>query len=153
MKTSIVFFMILLPSALYPQGLPDPILVSGQMPMYPPLARAAHLEGEIKLSFMLDRQGNVASVDFVSGDPSFREASALIVKSWRFELPKNLFRTEWRYETAFQYHLSGRELEPWDTAKLTVIFDSFHRIEIMSDSFKPVMQKGTAIQVPLMRLK
>ena len=122
------------------QSLPDPILQSAQMPKYPPLALAARIEGEVKVSFVLDDKGEVGSVDVKSGHPMLKEATAAIVRSWKFELPKNLFRTEWKYDTTFRYHLSGKELESNETAKLTIVVDSFHRIDVMSDSYKPIMQ-------------
>jgi hypothetical protein len=68
-----------------------------------------------------------------------RDVTADIVKSWKFKLP-NLFRTEWKYDTTFKYHLSGRELQSNEMAKLTIVVDSFHRIDVMSDSHKPEMQ-------------
>jgi hypothetical protein len=99
----------------------------------------------VKLSFVLDEMGTVASVDVLSGDPSLRGGAAAVVKSWKFQLPANLFRTEWRYETTFDYSLSGRELESGQAARLVVTFDSFHRIGVVSDAFKPI----TEIQVVL----
>jgi len=122
------------------QQAPDPILRSALMPQYPPLALATRVEGEVKVSFVLDTKGEVSSVEVLSGHSLLREATASVVKSWEFELPKGLFRTEWRYDTSFRYHLSGRELETNETAKLTIVVDSFHRIEVMSDAFKPVTQ-------------
>jgi TonB family protein len=121
------------------QSLPEPILQSGQMPKYPPLALAARIEGEVKVAFVLNEKGEVSSVDVKSGHPVLREATAEIVKSWKFKLPK-LFRTEWNYDTSFKYHLSGKELRSNETAKLTIVVDSFHRIDVMSDSYKPEMQ-------------
>ena len=110
------------------------------MPKYPPLALAARIEGEVKVSFVLDDKGEVGSVDVKSGHPMLKEATAAIVRSWKFDLPKNLFRTEWKYDTTFRYHLSGKELESSEIAKLTIVMDSFHRIDVMSDSYKPIMQ-------------
>jgi TonB family protein len=121
------------------QSLPEPILKSGQMPIYPPIARAARIEGEVKVTFVLNEKGEVESVDVKSGHPMLRDATADIVKSWKFRLP-DLFRTEWKYDTVFRYHLSGKELESNETAKLTIVVDSFHRIDVMSDSYKPEMQ-------------
>jgi hypothetical protein len=68
-----------------------------------------------------------------------REATADIVKSWKFKMP-NLFRTEWKYDTVFTYHLSGKELESNEIAKLTIVVEAFHRIDVTSDSHKPEMQ-------------
>ncbi len=122
------------------QSLPDPILQSAQMPKYPPVALGARIEGEVKVSFVLDDKGEVASVDVKSGHPMLKEAAATIVRSWKFELPKNLFRTEWRYDTTITYHLSGKELDSGETAKLTIVMDSFHRIDVTSDAYKPITQ-------------
>src|SRR5207244_1463341 len=113
------------------QSLPDPILQSAQMPKYPPIALTARIEGEVKVSFVLDDKGEVASVDVKSGHPILREATATVVKSWKFDLPQNLFRTEWKYDTTFRYHLSGKELESNETATLTIVLDTFHRIDVM----------------------
>jgi TonB family protein len=122
------------------QSLPDPILQSAQMPNYPPVAREARIEGEVKVSFVLDEKGEVTSVDVKSGHPMLTEATAAIIRSWKFELPRNLFRTEWRYDTTFRYHLSGKEVASGETAKLTIVVDSFHRIDVMSDAYKPIIQ-------------
>jgi TonB family protein len=121
------------------QSLPDPILQSGHMPKYPPLALAARIEGEVKVAFVLNERGKVSSADVKLEHPMLREATAEIVTSWKFKLP-NLFRTEWNYDTIFKYHLSGKELQSNETAKLTIVVDSFHRIDVMSDSYKPMMQ-------------
>jgi len=124
----------------FAQQLPEPILDSAQMPQYPPVAREARIEGEVKVSFLLNGSGEVASLEVLSGHPMLRDSTAATVKSWKFRLPKNLFRTEWKYETTFRYHLSGRELQSNETAKLTVVVDSFHHIDVMSDTHKPVVQ-------------
>lgn len=138
-----VLWLILSPLALcclsLAQSLPEPILQSAQMPKYPPVAVAARIEGEVKVSFILDDKGEVASVDVKSGHPMLREVTAAIVKSWKFTLP-NLFRTEWKYDTTFRYHLSGKERDSNETAKLTIVVDSFHRIDVMSDAYKPTTQ-------------
>jgi hypothetical protein len=55
-------------------------------------------------------------------------------------LPKNLFRTEWKYDTSFRYRLSGRELESDETAKPTIVVGSFRRLEVVSDAYKPTTQ-------------
>ena len=120
------------------QSLPEPILRSAQMPMYPPVALAARIEGEVKVSFVLDDKGEVASVNVKSGHQILREATVAVVKSWKFDLPKNLFRTEWKYDTTFRYHLSGKELHSKETAQLTIVMDSFHNVDVASDAYKLV---------------
>jgi TonB family protein len=123
----------------FAQQLPEPVLASAQMPQYPPVARLARIEGEVKVSFLLNNRGEVASLEVLSGPPMLRELTAATVKSWKFGMPNDLFRTEWKYETTFRYHMSGRELESNETAKLTIVIDSFHRIDVMSDTNKPIV--------------
>jgi TonB family protein len=143
MKSLTLFLTILALCCLsFAQMPPDPILQSGQMPKYPPFSLGARIEGEVKVSFVLDDRGEVASVEVLTGPPMLRDSAAAIVRSWKFDLPRNLFRTEWKYDTAFRYRLSGRELQSNEIPKLTVVEDSFHRIEVMSDALKPVIQES-----------
>jgi TonB family protein len=107
------------------------------MPRYPPLAAVARVEGEVKISFRLDEKGNVSSADVLSGHPMLRESAAEIVRSWKFDLPKELYRTEWKYDTIFSYHMSGREVDQGQNLRLTIVMDSFKHFEITSDTFKP----------------
>jgi TonB family protein len=122
------------------QSLPEPILQSGQMPAYPPVVLTARIEGEVQVAFVLNNKGEVQSVDVESGHPLLKEATATVVRSWKFKLPDNLFRTEWKYKTTFTYHVSGKELDSNETTKLTIVVDSFHRIDVMSDIHKPTTQ-------------
>jgi TonB family protein len=117
------------------QNLPEPILAYSQMPKYPPLAIAARIEGSVKLSLVLNEQGEVVLTQVTSGHPILKSAAAAIVKRWRFDMPHDLYRTEWRYETEFVYGFSGREV--MQHPKLTISLESFHRIEITSDVVKP----------------
>jgi TonB family protein len=130
MKTLLVFMLscFALCGLAAAQSLPEPILQSGQMPQYPRLALAARIEGEVKVAFVLNAKGEVESVNVKSGHPMLKDATADIVKSWKFKLPPNVFRTEWKYDTTFRYRFSGKELESNESAKLTIVVDSSHRI-------------------------
>ena len=119
------------------QNLPQPILNYSRLPQYPPLAIATRLEGTVKLSFVLNDKGEMKDVHALSGPSELANAALEDVKSWRFSLPHDLFRTEWRYETEFVYRFSGREVEPNGTPKLTVSLDSFQHVEVVSDAVKP----------------
>jgi hypothetical protein len=50
------------------------------------------------------------------------------VKTWRFDNP---YATERRYQTTFKYHLSTVEVV--GTKRLTVTFESFHKVEVLTD--------------------
>ena len=47
----------------------EPILKSATKPYYPPLARLARIEGQVRLEFGLSREGNPSSITVVSGHP------------------------------------------------------------------------------------
>ncbi len=54
-------------------------------PEYPPEARAANRSGEVTLTILVRKDGSVASVHTVKGDPLLAPAAAEAVRSWRYE--------------------------------------------------------------------
>jgi protein TonB len=54
------------------------------LPKYPPLARAAHVEGAVTFKIAVDANGGVSDITFDSGSPLLREAVKNAVSSWRF---------------------------------------------------------------------
>jgi TonB family protein len=116
------------------QSLPDPIWVDAQLPRYPPLAVQARIEGEVKVTFQLSPDGKPVEVKAVSGHPMLRDATVKNVQSWRFEMPKGLFRTTWAYETVFVYRMSGKEVDDISQVQHTVSYRTFRHIELVSDT-------------------
>lgn len=114
------------------QALPEPTLVSAGLPRYPPIARLAKIQGEVKVDFTLSSNGEVVSATAVSGHPMLKGAAEENVKTWRFELPKNLYRTDWKYSTIFNFKISNEE-EPYENPKLTVSLDSFRFVEVVTN--------------------
>ena len=55
-----------------------------EAPQYSPLARAAHIEGQVTLTLMVKSDGHVASTSFLSGNPILRSAVAAGVAKWTF---------------------------------------------------------------------
>jgi TonB family protein len=53
-------------------------------PVYPAAASAAHVQGEVKVSSMVDRNGNVAEAHVISGPPLLRDAALDAVQQWRY---------------------------------------------------------------------
>ncbi len=111
---------------------PEPILKSAGQPTYPPLARAAHIEGEVRLEFVLNRDGDPSSVTVVSGHPMLVPATVATVKTWKFEFPENAFQEGQKYETTFAYKLSKKEIEQENQPKVSVAVNTFHRVEIVA---------------------
>ncbi|HEY4839334.1 MAG TPA: TonB family protein [Candidatus Acidoferrales bacterium] len=53
-------------------------------PVYPELARQAHVEGIVRLHTVIDNDGNVIEVAYVSGPAMLVQAAIDAVKQWRF---------------------------------------------------------------------
>ena len=54
------------------------------MPVYPDLARQARLEGTVRLHTLIDTDGNVVEVTYVSGPAMLVQAAIDAVKQWEF---------------------------------------------------------------------
>jgi hypothetical protein len=66
------------------------------------------------------------------------KAAEATVKTWEFDMPRDLYRSEWRYDTEFQYRLSDEKVDR--QPKLTVTVESFHHIQITRDAIKAIVQ-------------
>jgi TonB family protein len=115
----------------------EPALTSANMPKYPPLACQARVEGSVKVTFTLAaRAAEPTNVEVVSGHALLNSAALENVKTWRFDNP---YAVERKYETTFEYRLSGKELAAGQTRKLTVSLESFHKLEIVTDVYQPTV--------------
>jgi hypothetical protein len=85
------------PSDLYrasqiPQPLPKVQLTSSVpfqpdelvQPVYPPLARMAHIEGALSFNFVIDNDGGTSTLTFESGHPLLRGVVEEAVKHWKY---------------------------------------------------------------------
>jgi len=54
-------------------------------PTYPPLAQQAHIQGAVVLAALIDKGGNVQSLQVVSGPPLLVRAAIDAVKQWRYQ--------------------------------------------------------------------
>jgi len=114
------------------QNLPQPQLISSQLPQYPAIARLARVTGDVKVEFILNSTGEPISAKAVSGNALLRPAAVENVKSWRFELPKDLYRSEWDFSTTFHFKFSD-DSDPYAGPKLTVVANSFHDVEVITN--------------------
>lgn len=124
--------LLLMATVASAQSLPEPRLKSAGLPQYPPIARLAKVQGEVKVEFVLNSSGEPVSVTAVSGHPLLKGAAEENVTTWRFELPKDLYRTTWKYETIFNFRISD-DKQPYETPKLTVTLDSYRYVEITTN--------------------
>jgi TonB family protein len=107
----------------------EPVLLSANIPFYPPLARQARVYGTVKVAFsLLANAGEPANVEAVSGHPMLKSAAIENVKTWRF---RNIYAVKRRYETAFHYALT-------ETESPHVTFESFTVVEIVSPKPPPL---------------
>ena len=65
-------------------GMQAPSKVVDVAPQYPPLARAAHVEGVVILEAVIDADGSVTSVKVLRSIPLLDEAAVSAVRGWRF---------------------------------------------------------------------
>ncbi|HEV2348407.1 MAG TPA: TonB family protein [Terriglobia bacterium] len=56
-------------------------------PIYPPEAKAAHIQGEVVLQVTVDEDGGVSDVEVESGPPALAKAALDAVRQWRFSKP------------------------------------------------------------------
>ncbi|HEY3625884.1 MAG TPA: energy transducer TonB, partial [Terracidiphilus sp.] len=54
------------------------------LPVYPALAKAAHVEGTVVLQAMISRLGTVENLRVISGHPMLQQAAMDAVHSWRY---------------------------------------------------------------------
>jgi TonB family protein len=65
-------------------GVARGLLVSKVDPMYPPDARDQRIQGVVILQATIDKEGNVASLQLVSGHPMLAPAAIEAVKQWKY---------------------------------------------------------------------
>ena len=86
------------------QGVTRGLLIQKIEPQYPPLARAARVQGDVVLSAVIDTNGQITNLQLVSGHPMLVPAAIAAVKQWRYK----------------PYLLNGQPVEVETT--ITVIF-------------------------------
>lgn len=86
------------------QGVTTGLLIHKVQPVYPPLAKAARVQGEVLLKAIIDKQGTIQDLQLVSGHPMLVPSAIEAVKQWRYR----------------PYLLNGQPVEVETT--ITVIF-------------------------------
>lgn len=56
-------------------------------PVYPPIAKTAHIEGTVELSAVIGTDGRVRDLSVVSGHPLLRNAAIDAVRQWIYKPP------------------------------------------------------------------
>jgi protein TonB len=85
-------------------GVTRGLLIKRVEPAYPPLAKAARVQGDVVLSAIIDANGQITNLQLVSGHPMLVPAALTAVRQWRYK----------------PYLLNGQPVEVETT--ITVIF-------------------------------
>ena len=67
------------------QGVSEGLLVHQVKPVYPPLARAARIQGQVVLQAVIGKDGAIQNLRAVSGHPMLTPAAIEAVKQWRYK--------------------------------------------------------------------
>jgi TonB family protein len=112
------------------QNASEPVLKSYDPLVYPPIARAARVSGQVTVEFSINNKGETASVSTTSGPAMLRESAGNFVKSWKFDLGDSLSTPETKYQATIQYMVVEKTIDPRDVTNPTVHSDSFHHFKI-----------------------
>jgi protein TonB len=71
-----------------PDTVPDDathnLLIKRVNPLYPPLARQAHIQGTVIVKIVTNKFGNVQSLELVKGHPLLAPAAFEAVRQWKY---------------------------------------------------------------------
>jgi TonB family protein len=67
------------------QGVSQGLLIKKVQPNYPPSALRMHLEGSVQLLATIAKNGNITSVNVLSGEPLLAKAALDAVKQWKYK--------------------------------------------------------------------
>lgn len=104
------------------QQTPEPRVLHIDVPRYPPLARAARVEGSVVVSFAV-KGGEVQNAEAKSGHPLLVTATIENVKSWRFSQDVN-----GTFTTTFEYRIKGHPTSIRQNPKIEMHLPVFVRV-------------------------
>jgi len=94
-----LLFVSALPAAIYrqPQAAPESrpravdwqvekfLRVSAEPAVYPPIAQVAHIEGSVRVQFVVGTDGTTKDLTYLSGPPLLMRATLNSIRTWRFK--------------------------------------------------------------------
>ena len=60
-------------------------LISQPKPVYPPLAKAARVQGTVKFQATISKEGTIQNLQLVSGPPLLVQAAMQAVQQWEYK--------------------------------------------------------------------
>jgi len=73
------------PPVYVPPGIQQERLIHDVRPIYPKLAKQAHIQGTVRLAALIDDTGTVERLRLISGHPFLVKATFDAVKQWRYQ--------------------------------------------------------------------
>jgi len=67
------------------QGVTKGLLIHRVEPVYPTLAKAARVQGEVLLKAVIDVNGNIQNLQLISGHPMLVPAAISAVQGWKYK--------------------------------------------------------------------
>ena len=89
------------------RGVEAGLVVKKVPPVYPPDAKAQHIQGTVVVQVIVDKQGNVANLAVASGDPQLASAAIEAVRQWKYK-PYLLNQVPVEVETEVQVNFTLR---------------------------------------------
>jgi len=86
----------------YQSGVAEGLIRHKVDPVYPWDAKVNHITGDVLLKAVIDRQGNIANLELLRGDPILAESAIKAVKQWKYR----------------PYILNGEAIEAETTVKI-----------------------------------
>jgi protein TonB len=65
-------------------GVEEGLLLQKTMPVYPPIAKAARVQGTVVLRATISKEGRITDLHVVSGPAMLQQAALQAVRSWRY---------------------------------------------------------------------
>jgi TonB family protein len=113
----------------------DTYITSLQMPCYPPIARAARVQGTAKIKLVVAGDGSVTSAVAVEGHALLAKAAIDNVRTWKFSVGDSHAPLE-PLVVVFQYKLEDGS--GWNRCAARVVFHSWSRVTVVSNFNPPL---------------
>jgi TonB family protein len=111
MPRSLLTLLLIAPLATTPslaQLSTAPVLAAPPNVNYPPIAKAAHVSGDVTVTFAINPDGTTTSVQIVSGPEMLRPAVAEPIKKWHFKTPLPL-NAQTYFEAKYAFRIKTEE--------------------------------------------
>ncbi|HKC66042.1 MAG TPA: energy transducer TonB [Pyrinomonadaceae bacterium] len=107
-----------------------PKLISGQMPLYPSLARTAHITGTVELQITVQK-GSVIEVQVKSSSsPHLTNPSISNIKTWQFDAEGSI-----TFLIKYVYEIKGKQTAIPENPRVEL--DLPHLVRVIARPFKP----------------